>query len=46
MMEFINNYEEHVNSAFEKFIRHHNKNYPDDNADHFKRKFYFRQNLR
>ncbi|VVC24114.1 Hypothetical protein CINCED_3A023935 [Cinara cedri] len=45
MMEFINNYEDHVDSNFEKFKKHHKKNYINK-SEHFVRKNNFRQNLR
>lgn len=45
MMEFINNYKDHVDSSFEKFKHHHNKNYINK-KEHFIRKNNFRQNLR
>lgn len=46
MMEFINNYDDHVNAAFDKFKHHHNRNYPNGTAEHFERKNHFRQNMR
>lgn len=46
MMEFINNYGQHVDSAFEEFIKYHHKNYINGSAEHFERKNNFRQNLR
>lgn len=46
MMEFINNYSEHVDSAFEEFKHRHNKNYSNNSKEHIKRKDQFRQNLR
>lgn len=46
MMEFINNYSEHVDSAFEKFKQRHNKNYNNNSIEHIIRKDKFRQNLR
>jgi hypothetical protein len=46
MMEFINNYGGHVDSAFEKYQRLHNRTYTNGTIEHFNRKNYFRQNLR
>lgn len=46
MMEYINNFGKHVDTAFDKFKRHHKKNYPDGTFEHFDRKNNFRQNLR
>jgi len=46
MMEFINNYGKHVDSAFEEFKHYHNKKYANDTKEHYERKHYFRQNLR
>lgn len=46
MMEFINNYGKHVDSAFEAFKRHHHKKYINDTVEHYERKYYFHQNLR
>lgn len=46
MMEYINKVRQHVDSAFEIFKHHHNKNYDNNTAEHFKRKNIFRQNLR
>jgi hypothetical protein len=45
MREFVHNYEDHVDSAFEQFKRIHTKVYPD-HSEHGKRKDIFRQNLR
>ncbi|XP_059485650.1 digestive cysteine proteinase 1 [Neocloeon triangulifer] len=45
MKEFIHNYEDHVDNAFENFKRAHKKAYVDNN-EHGKRKDIFRQNLR
>lgn len=46
MMEYINSVGQHVDYAFEIFKHHHNKNYDNNTAEHFKRKNIFRQNLR
>lgn len=46
MMEYINGYQMHVDSAFDVFQRYHNKNYTNGTAEHFKRKNNFRHNLR
>ncbi|CAB3361153.1 Hypothetical predicted protein [Cloeon dipterum] len=45
MREFMQNYETHVNDAFEQFKQTHNKQYQDP-SEHGKRKDIFRQNLR
>jgi len=45
MREFIHNYEDHLNEAFDKFKKTHNKNYKDD-LDYVYRKDLFRQNIR
>ncbi|XP_015586901.1 digestive cysteine proteinase 1 [Cephus cinctus] len=45
MREFIHNYDEHVNVAFDHFKNTHKKHYPD-HLDHKRRKEIFRQNLR
>jgi predicted adenine nucleotide alpha hydrolase (AANH) superfamily ATPase len=43
--EFIHNYDEHVETAFDHFRYRHNKDYADE-VEHAKRKELFRQNLR
>ncbi|XP_058801571.1 digestive cysteine proteinase 1 [Phymastichus coffea] len=45
MQEFIHNYQNHVDIAFNKFITTHKKNYLNE-LDHKKRKDHFRHNLR
>lgn len=45
MKEFINNYDSHVDSAYENFKRTHKKKYPNQN-EHSQRKEIFRQNMR
>ncbi|XP_050430980.1 digestive cysteine proteinase 1 [Adelges cooleyi] len=46
MMEFINNYDDHVDNSFDHFKKHHRRNYNNSTKEHFTRKNYFRQNLR
>lgn len=46
MMEYINSYEAHVDSAFEEYQRLHNRTYTNGTEEHFKRKNNFRHNLR
>jgi len=43
--EFIHNYDDHMESAFDQFKKRHNREYADD-LEHTKRKESFRQNLR
>lgn len=43
--EFIHNYDDHMESAFDQFQRRHNRDYADK-LEHTKRKESFRQNLR
>lgn len=45
MKEFIHNYDEHVNVAFKKFKKNHQKYYKNE-TEHAKRKELFRQNMR
>ncbi|XP_069676606.1 digestive cysteine proteinase 1 [Periplaneta americana] len=45
MKEFIHNYDEHVETAFDHFRKRHSKDYAS-NLEHTKRKEIFRQNLR
>lgn len=45
MKEFIHNYEDHVESAFDNFKKNHNKEY-DSPKEHVQRFEVFRQNLR
>nr|KAF7397988.1 hypothetical protein H0235_015996 [Vespula pensylvanica] len=45
MQEFIHNYDEHVNVAFKKFKKTHQKYYKNE-TEHIKRKELFRQNMR
>jgi C1A family cysteine protease len=45
MKEFIHNYDDHMESAFDQFKKRHNREY-DDELEHSKRKESFRQNLR
>jgi len=45
MKEFIHNYDDHMESAFDQFQRRHNRDYADK-LEHTKRKESFRQNLR
>ncbi|XP_050527447.1 digestive cysteine proteinase 1 [Daktulosphaira vitifoliae] len=46
MKEFMNNYDDHVDIAFDNFKHHHKRNYDNSTKEHFDRKNYFRQNLR
>lgn len=45
MREFIHNYEDHLNEAFDMFKQIHKKYYKND-LDHIYRKNLFRQNIR
>lgn len=45
MKEFIHNYDDHMESAFDQFKKRHNREYADQ-LEHTKRKESFRQNLR
>lgn len=46
MMEFINGYRAHFESAFEEYQRLHNRTYTNGTAEHFERKTNFLQNIR
>jgi hypothetical protein len=45
MKEFIHNYDDHMESAFDQFRKRHSKEYADE-LEHTERKESFRQNLR